>query len=136
MIEKKRDIYEQELVNAVKKHRWVKFGHIDWSVLSFKRSTGYLYQLDKSETVKEAFAQNRVKAVNYMLWKWIESDNPTLQIAAMRIIADDEDRIKLNQQYTDITSKGQSIGVVIKAQTTTEAEELTNLANDLESNAN
>ena len=44
-----------------------------------------------------------------MLNKWISSDNATLQIAAMRIISDEDLRRSLNQQYIEQTIKEQPL---------------------------
>lgn len=105
----KSEQYEKELIEAIQKHNWMRWSHIEWTALSFSRPTAYNHSLEKLDTIKEAFEINRSKGVNYLLQKWMNSDNATLQIAAMRIIADDEDRQRLNQQYVDHTSKGQEI---------------------------
>lgn len=107
----KSEQYEKELIDAIQRHNWMRWSHIDWSALSFSRATSYNHELEKLDTIKEAFDMNRSKGVNYLLQKWMNSDNATLQIAAMRIIADEEDRQRLNQQYIDHTSKG---GEIIK----------------------
>jgi hypothetical protein len=57
--------------------------------------------LHELHAIKEAFEQNRSKATNYLLQKWIQSDNATLQIAAFKIIADSDDHKRLNQTYVD-----------------------------------
>jgi hypothetical protein len=41
--------------------------------------------------------------------KWYESDNPTLQIALYRLTSREDEHKKLNQTYTDITSKNEKI---------------------------
>jgi hypothetical protein len=105
----KAEQYEKELIEAIQKYNWMRWSHIDWRSLNMGRTSAYSYKLNESDTVKEAFELNRSKGVNYLLQKWMNSDNATLQIAAMRIIADDEDRQRLNQQYVDHTSKGQEI---------------------------
>lgn len=109
MAKAKADRYEAEMIDAIKKHKWMRWSHIDWEVLPFGRSTAYSHGLDKLDTIKDAFAQNRHKATNYLLQKWIQSDNATLQIAAMRIVADEDDRQRLNQQYVDHTTKGKEV---------------------------
>ena len=116
--------YEAEMIAAIKEFNWMRWSHIDWDGLSFKKSTAYNYKLESLETIKEAFAINRSKGVNYLLQKWMKSDNATLQIAAMRIVADDDDRQKLNQQYIDHTSKGNEIKPTIQVSTTADKDEL------------
>ena len=103
--------YEKELNAAITKHKWMRWSHIDWDALSFSRRTAYDYGLHELHTIKGAFEDNRSKGTNYLLQKWMKSDNPTLQIAAMRIIAEEEDRQRLNQQYIDHTTQGEKINL-------------------------
>jgi hypothetical protein len=105
----KQHKYEIELIQYIKKYKWMRWSHVDWNILSFKRGIVYDYDLRESPEVAEAFEQNRSQGVNYLLQKWIKSDNPTLQIAAMRMIAAEEDRQRLSQQYVDHTTKGNQV---------------------------
>jgi hypothetical protein len=105
----KTDKYKAELLDVIRRHKIAFFDHAFGFTTSFKRSTAYNHGLDKLDDIKDAIAQNRVKAKTYMLNKWIESDNPTLQLAAYRLCADPEEHQKLNQQYIDHTSKGEKI---------------------------
>ena len=106
--------YEKELNAAIIKHKWMRWSHIDWDALSFTRSTAYFHKLNESDTIKGTFQDNRSKGTNYLLQKWIKSDNATLQIAAMRIIADEDDRQRLNQQYVDHTTAGEKINIIVE----------------------
>lgn len=100
--------YAAELLAVIEKHKIAFLDHA-FAFTSFSRSTAYEHNLDKSDDIKNAIAQNRVKAKNYMLNKWIASDNATLQLAAYRLCATPEEHQKLNQQYIDHTSKGEKI---------------------------
>ncbi len=104
--------YADELCAAIKKHGWTRWSHIDWYALSFGRSTAYSYELDKLDTIKSILEDNRSKTVSYLLNKWVKSDNATLQIAAMRIVAEEEDRQRLNQQYIDHTTDGEKVNSI------------------------
>lgn len=95
--------YEKELVKSIEKYKWMRWSHIDWTALNFSRATAYNYNLDKLDTIKESFEKNRSKAQNYLLQKWIQSDNATLQIAAFKIVADGDDLKRLNQSYVEQT---------------------------------
>src|SRR5690554_4303509 len=108
MAQSKTDKYKAELLNVIKKHKIAFMDHC-FAFTSFSRSTAYEHNLDKSDDIKNAIAQNRVKAKNYMLNKWIASDNATLQLAAFRLCSDREEHQKLNQQYIDHTSNGEKI---------------------------
>jgi hypothetical protein len=97
--------YEEELIKAINDYKWMRWAHIDWQALSFSRATAYNHFLDKLDTIKAAFEQNRSKATNYLLQKWIQSDNATLQIAAFKIVAEEDDHKRLNQTYVEQKNK-------------------------------
>ena len=60
--------------------------------LPFNRSMYYFYQLDKSDTLKDAINDNKIQAKQVCKAKWFYSDNATLQIAFYKLIATDEER--------------------------------------------
>ena len=101
MKEDKTTKYEQEMIKAIEKHKWMRWAHIEWNALSFSRPTAYNYHLEKLDTIKDAFEINRSSAVNSMLQKWIQSDNATLQIAAFKIASSEEDHKRLNQSFIE-----------------------------------
>src|SRR5690606_30357194 len=107
-MEEKAKKYEAELLKVIKEKKIAFFDHC-FGFTSFSRTTGYEYKLNESDAIKNAINQNRVTAKNYMLNKWIASDNATLQISAMRLLSDSEEHQKLNQSYIDHTSKGEKI---------------------------
>ena len=110
MAYEKKKQYEQELLEVIKKKKIAFFDHA-FAFVSFSRATAYNHELDKLDTIKSAIDNNRVTAKNYMLNKWIGSDNPTLQISAMRLLSTPEEHQKLNQSYVDHTSKGEKINL-------------------------
>ena len=107
MADKKKQ-YETELLNAIKDNKIAFLDHA-FAFVSFSSSTSYNYELEKLETIKEALKNNRVKAKNYLLNKWIASPNATLNVAAYRLLSTSEEHKLLNQQYHDHTSNGESI---------------------------
>lgn len=66
--------------------------------LPIARSTYYHKQLDKLDTIKDAIDNNKIEMKAKMKHKWFQSDNATLQIALMKMIANDEEWDKLNTQ--------------------------------------
>jgi len=115
---------EKQLLNVIIEKKWMRWSHINWDAVGFSRQTAYVYELDKSDTIKDQLAENRNKAVDYLLQKWIASDNATLQIAAMRIVAEEEDRQRLNQQYIDHTSKNEKIDTKFEIEIITNQNEV------------
>lgn len=110
--------HEKDIVALIKEKKIMRVTHIFPFYAHLKRAQFYNLGLDKSEDIKEALETNRTAGVDYLLKKWMESDNPTLQIAAMRLICDSEEHQKLNQQYIDHTTKGDKLpeipAVIIK----------------------
>ncbi len=104
----KQKAYEKELLEIIEDRKIMFFSHA-FAYASFSPATAYNHGLEKLETIKEALAKNRASGVTYMLNKWIASDNATLQIAAMRIISDENLRRSLNQQYIEQTIKEQPL---------------------------
>ena len=96
----KAEQYERELLKVIKEKKIAFFDHC-FAFTSFSRSIAYYHKLNELDSIKEAIESNRVKAKNYMINKWIASDNPTLQVAAMRLLSDSDEHRKLNQNYTE-----------------------------------
>lgn len=99
---KKKEIYEKEITECIKKNRIMFISHIFGYYTDIRRSQFYNLELDKSNMIKDAIAENRSKACGYMVNKWIASDNATLQIAGYRLVATEEERMALNQEYVKI----------------------------------
>lgn len=107
-LNRKTKKYEKELLEVIKSKKIAFFDHC-FGFTSFSRTTAYDYKLNESDVIKAAIATNRATAKNYMLNKWIASENATLQIAAMRLLSNSVEHQKMNQSYIDHTSKGDSI---------------------------
>lgn len=120
---KKANKYEKELLEVIKSKKITFFDHC-FGFTSFSRATAYNHSLDKLDSIKDAINKNRVTAKNYMLNKWIASENPTLQIAAMRLLSDLEEHKKMNQSYVDQTTNGENISTDSK--TAKDIEEIKN----------
>ena len=105
----KQKTYESQLIEFIKKHKFMKWSHIIWKSAPFSKRTAYNYDLHNLQTIKDVMDENCGEAMQYMLQQWIKSDNSTLQIAAMRIVSDTETHQKLNQSYVDHTTKGDKI---------------------------
>jgi hypothetical protein len=64
---------------------------------------------DELDELKAIIEDNTINIKSGLRNKWYESDNPTLQIALYRLTSRDDEHKKLNQTYTDITSKNEKI---------------------------
>ena len=82
------------------------------SFLPCSKQTFYEYfplGSDELDEIKAIIEDNSVTIKSGLRNKWYESDNPTLQIALYRLTSRDDEHKKLNQTYTDITSKNEKI---------------------------
>jgi hypothetical protein len=104
----KKNQYEKQILEAIKKHKIAFFDHV-FAFVPFCAATGYKHKLEKVEAIRDALSENRIKAKNYMLNKWIAGENATLQIAAYRLLSNQEEHKRLNQSYIDHTTKGDKI---------------------------
>jgi len=105
--------HEKGILEAIQKYPIFKFKDIFVYYKACSRSTAYAHGLDKLDSIKEALYSNRRRGVSTMLAEWMRSKNSTLQLAAMRMICDPEEHRSLNQNYNDVTTKGESINIPI-----------------------
>ena len=77
--------------------------------LPCQRSTFYTFfpeDSDELDNLKELINVNKTKACGTLKRKWIKSDNPTLNIAAYKLMGSDEEVHRLNGSRTETTLKG------------------------------
>jgi len=86
MAYEKKEIEELAL-KAIKKHRIVFVTYVS-AYLPCSNSTFYDLGLEKSELIKEALFENKVKKKAKLLDKWEESENATLNIAVFKLTDD------------------------------------------------
>jgi hypothetical protein len=102
---KTKEEHELGILEVIQKHKIMRINHIFCHYVDIQKAQFYNLDLDKSDIIKEAIAKNKTKAVGYMLKKWIDSDNPTLQISAFKVLCDDDERKKLSLQYVESENK-------------------------------
>jgi ACT domain-containing protein len=92
---------EELAIKAIKKEKltWITevIGFIPCS-----RSTFYNKGLEQLDSIKDAIEQNRLSMKAQMKHKWFNSDNATLQIALMKLMADNEEWDKLNSSKSQV----------------------------------
>ena len=85
-----------------------------FGLLAISSETYYSHFPKESNEYKvldNLLTQNKVTTKNGLRAKWYHNDNATAQIALYKLIGSKEERQLLSQNYTDITSNGQSIGM-------------------------
>lgn len=86
---------EKQALTAIKKHK-LKFVTYVVAYLPCNLATFYNLELEKLETIKDAVDQNRINAKVKTLNRWEKSQNATLQVAFMKLIADEDEAHRLN----------------------------------------
>jgi len=111
MAYKKEELIEQSL-DAITTNNLFFIDDIS-AYLPCSRSTFYNQELDKLDSIKGALNKNKIKTKSAMRSKWYKSENATLQIALMKLIATDTERKKIAQSYTDVTSDDQPMTIAL-----------------------
>jgi len=96
---------ETKAVEAINKHK-LYFIQDVIAYLPCSSSTFYLYELEKSETIKDALHKVKTKKKVLLRDKWEESDNATLSIGLMKLLASDDELRKLSMQTQEIKTEG------------------------------
>lgn len=115
-------------LEAIEKHQLVFIDEVV-TFLPCARSTFYANDMDKSDELKDALNNVRTSMKTQMRNKWRDSDNASLQIGLMKLIATDDERKRLATSYME--SKQQHIAPDLSGLTTDQIIELLNgSAND------
>jgi hypothetical protein len=91
---------EKKAIEAIAKHRLFFISDVA-PMIGISRQTFYDHGLDKLDDIKEALTKNRIEVKSSLRSKWYQSENPTLQLALMKLISTDEELKKLAMQYTE-----------------------------------
>ena len=69
------------------------------------------FKVDSNEfnELKGLIETNKISIKTSMRKKWYDSDNATLQMGLMKLLASPEEHKKLSQNYTDHTTDGKAI---------------------------
>lgn len=97
--------HEANILEIIRKNKVMFISHIFGFYGEISRQYFYQIGLDKSDKIKKAIADNRVRATGFMINKWIASDNPTLQVCAYKILCSDDERKRLSKDYVEVTGK-------------------------------
>ncbi len=88
---------EEQAIHAIIKHDLIFMQEII-AFLPCASSTFYLYELEKSESIKETLTNVKIKKKVQKRKRWHDSDNASLQIASYKLMATPEELNLLTQQ--------------------------------------
>lgn len=93
-----RDELERMSLEAIKKHNLFFIEDIV-AYLPCSKPTFYEHKLNESNAIKDALLEVKTNLKVSMRSKWYRSDNPTLQLALMKLLSGDEELRKLSMQH-------------------------------------
>jgi hypothetical protein len=99
---------EKLALKSIKEHKLIDIEQIV-SFMPCSSKTFYNHELPKLQTIKEAVIKSKIENKNKLFKKWIDSENATLQIAAYKLMADDNELNKLTSSRFDHASKDGSM---------------------------
>lgn len=97
---------EKLSVEAIEKYKLFFIDDII-AYLPCSRATFYNHGLDKLDTIKDALTKVRTEIKVSMRSKWYKSDNPTLQMGLMKLIASPDELRQLSMSHVESNSKVQ-----------------------------
>jgi len=96
---------EKKALDAIKKHNLMFIEHIV-AYLPCGKTTFYELKLNETNSIKKAIEQTRISRKVAMQNNWFKSETPSLQIALMKMIADDHEAHRLNGTKQEIKQTG------------------------------
>ena len=96
---------EKKALLAIEKHKLMFMEHII-AFLPCSKTTFYDLELNESDTIKKAVEEMRISKKTKMLSNWIDSETPSLQIAAMKMISEEHEAHRLNGTRQEIKHDG------------------------------
>jgi len=69
--------------------------------MPYSRALFYSRNMDKLDSIKEALIKNKTEVKISLRSKWYKSTNATLQLALMKLIANEEERKALSTSYME-----------------------------------
>ena len=106
------------------------------SFLPITRETFYKYfkrESDRIDIIKDILTENRIKTKTAMYKKWFDSDNPTLQVALMKLIASNEEAHRLNGTRTE-NKNTNTTEIKVVTQNEQDKKDIEKLLNEIDDN--
>jgi hypothetical protein len=87
----------EKIVKVIEKHKLVFITEL-CCFLPFSRPTFYGHKLNTNEEILTALNRNKVIIKHSMRKKWLQSDNPVLQVSLYKLLSTDEELRSLSMQ--------------------------------------
>ena len=109
------EILKEKAIDAIKKNKLIFVEDI-CSMIGIAKSTYYEHFREGSNDSNELTSlldENKISLKVSLRKKWFDSDNATTQMALYKLCSTDVEHKKLQQNYSDVTSKGESLNIPI-----------------------
>ncbi len=106
----KTEELEKTALEAIEKHKLFFIEDVV-CYLPCDKKTFYNHKMHELHSIKEALIKVKTDVKVSMRSKWYKSDNATLQMGLMKLISNDEERKRLSQTYSDVTTNGNDINI-------------------------
>ena len=104
-------ILKKKAIEAIEKNKLIFVEDI-CAYIGISKPTFYTHfpvELDDFNELSEMLEKNKIALKVGMRKKWFDSDNATMQMALYKLCSTDIEHKKLQMNYTDITTDGESI---------------------------
>jgi len=103
---------EGQALKAIKEQNLIFIEEIV-SFMDCSIETFYKRKMQESDKIKKAILDNKIRIKGKLRDKMYKAEHPTAWLALYRLSSTTEEHKLLNQTYTDHTTKGEKISVVI-----------------------
>ena len=114
--------YERLALDILARKRDIYFTNDLTDEMGIARSTFYNNNLDKLDSIKNAILHNKRNVKRGLRNKWFNSDNATTQVALYKLLADEDELSRLNNNV-DVSLNGKNLNIVVSDDKTKEAVE-------------
>lgn len=107
----KTKVLKEKALKVIKEHNLIFIEDV-CAMLGIAKSTYYLhFKKDSADSneLNTKLEENKISLKVALRKKWFDSDNPTTQMALYKLCSTTEEHKKLQQNYTDLTSKDEKI---------------------------
>ena len=108
-------ILKEKAIDAIKKNKLIFVEDI-CAMIGISKPTFYdRFKVDTDDfnELTSLLDENKISLKVSLRKKWFDSDNATTQMALYKLCSTDVEHKKLQQNYSDVTSKGESINIPI-----------------------
>jgi hypothetical protein len=111
-----KDKLKAKAIEAINKNKLIFIEDI-CAMCGFSKFTFYeKFPIESNDyhELSKMLEENKISLKVGLRKKWFENDNPTTQMALYKLCSTDIEHKKLQQNYTDVTTQGESINVLSK----------------------